>query len=275
MKRWLLFSSLVFSSLGLAASLFGQFLPEEIAERQKWEDFLANASVVKSVQLVGPESVTSPWRLTLEQGGTTHDALWKDVQGRVKGYVEGWRYEIAAYQFDKYLGLNMVPPTVERRFRENRGSCQLWVTHWKSLKKIKEEKIKVPPRFVFGYNRALYLQRAFDNLIGNEDRHQNNYLFTEDWRMILIDHSRSFRTGGKWTKELLYTEKHKEGPMVMKQLPRDLFEKIKALNYETIKGFVGDYLTDDEINAVLARKELIIKEIERLIQQNGEAEVLY
>ena len=275
MRKWGIISGFSFVLFFLTLPSLCQLLPEEIAERQKWEDFLISANVVKSEQMMGPGSVTSPWHLTLEKDGITNDALWKDVQGRLGGYIESWKFEIAAYRFDKYLGLNMVAPTVEKRFRENRGSCQLGATYWKKLEKIKEAKIKVPPRFVFGYNRALFLQRAFDNLIGNEDRHLNNYFITEDWRMILPDHSRSFRTGGKWTKELLYTEKHKEGPMVMRELPRAFYEKIKSLNYDIIKGIVGDYLSDNEINAVLARKDLIIKEIEKLVQQNGEDKVLY
>ena len=275
MRKGLIISGLSFILSSLTLPVFCQFLPEEITERQKWENFLISADVVKSEQMIGPEFVTSPWHLTLEQGSITKDAYWKDVEGKLRGYIENWRYEIVAYRFDKYLGLNMVPPTVEKRFRENRGSCQLGATYWKKLEKIKEAKIKVPPRFVFGYNRALFLQRAFDNLIGNEDRHLNNYFITEDWRMILPDHSRSFRTGGKWTKELIYTEKHKEGPMFMRELPRAFYEKIKSLNYDIIKGIVGDYLPDNEINAVLARKDLIIKEIEKLVQQNGEDKVLY
>jgi hypothetical protein len=253
---------------------FAQFTPEEVAERPKWEEFLRAAMVVKEEQMVGPESVTSPWHLTLELDGVTKDAFWKDIQGRVKGFIEGWKYEIAAYQFDKYLGLNMVPPTIEKEFHSNRGSCQLGVTYWKSLKKVQEEKIKKPSYKIFGYNRAINLQRTFDNLIGNEDRHLNNYLIMEDWRVILIDHSRTFRTSGKWTKELPYGEKNREG-LVMKEMPKAVFEKIKALNAEVIKGFVGDNLTDEEINAVLARKELIIKQIESLVQKNGEANVLY
>ncbi len=275
MKKY--FSIPIFSIVLLVLWLisFAQFTPEELAERPKWEEFLQNAKVIGQEQLGGAEAVTNPWKLTLELDGVVKNALWKNPEGRMKGYIEGWRYEIAAYLFDKYLGLNMVPPTVEKRFQGNRGSCQLWVDHWMSLKRIKEKKIKVPPIKVFSYNRNLYLQRAFDNLIGNEDRHQNNYLLTEDWRMILIDHSRSFRTGKKWTTQLLYTEKHPEGPMVMRELPRSLFEKIKSLDYDTIKGFVGEYLTDEEINAVLARKELIIQEINKLIQQNGEDKVLY
>ncbi|HUU39210.1 MAG TPA: hypothetical protein VMW46_13530 [Candidatus Desulfaltia sp.] len=252
---------------------FSQFTPEEIAERTKWEEFLLNANVVKEEQIKS-EAVTNPWHLTLELEGVTNDALWKNVEGRVKGYIEGWKYEIAAYLFDKHLGLNMIPPTVEKRFHNNLGSCQLWVSSKMTMKDKAEKKIKTPPIKVFYWNRALNLQRFFDNLIGNEDRHQNNYLITEDWRIILIDHSRSFRTGKKWTTELPYGEKNKEG-LVQKDMPRDLFEKMKTLTFDGIKGFVGDNLTDDEINAVLARKDLIIAHINKLIEKNGEADVLY
>lgn len=101
-----------------------QFLPEELAQREQWEEFLTSAEVVGSRQMVGPEAVTSPWVLTLKRGDVTHRGLWKNAQGRMGGYWEGWTYEIAAYRLDKYLGLGLVPPTVERRFREERGSCQ-------------------------------------------------------------------------------------------------------------------------------------------------------
>jgi len=42
-----------------------------------------------------------------------------------------------------------------------------------------------------------------------------------------------------------------------------------------IKGFVGDNLTDEEINAVLARKDLITQHINNLIEKNGEENFLY
>jgi hypothetical protein len=274
MKRYLSISIFSIALLAFALPLFCQFTPEELTERPKWEEYLKNANVVGQQQLTGPEAVTSPWRLTLELDGITHDAYWKNPEGRMKGHIEGWKYEIAAYLFDKYLGLNMVPPTVEKRFQGNRGSCQLGVTYWKSLKKVQEEKIKKPSYKVFGWNRAINLQRFFDNLIGNEDRHLNNYLIMEDWRVILIDHSRTFRTGKNWTTELPYGEKNKEG-LVLKEMPKDMFEKTKTLTYDVIKGIVGEYLTDEEINAVLARKELIIQHINKLIEKNGEANVLY
>ncbi len=260
--------------LGFGIPLLAQFTPEEVAEWPKWEDFLLNANIVKEVQIDSRAAVTSPWHLTLELGGITRDALWKNPEGRMKGYIEGWKYEIAAYQFDKYLGLNMVPPTVEKRFHNSRGSCQLWVQAKMTLREKVEKKIAVPPRYVFNYNRALNLQRAFDSLIGNEDRHQNNYLITEDWRVLLIDHSRSFRTTKKWMTELPYTEKNRE-KLVLKDMPKAMFEKMKGLNAEVIKGIVGDNLNDEEIKAVLARRDLIVQYMDKLVKEQGEGNVLY
>jgi len=278
-RRVIVGFGLLFGLLAFGAAAFAQFLPEELAERAKWEEFLKTAEIVASEQMTSG-AVTNPWVLTLKQGDITKKGLWKDITGRPKGYVDSWMYEVAAYELDKVLGLNMIPPTVERRFKESRGSLQIWVDDTKTLRKLMEEGSKPPSYRLFYYNRGLYLQRAFDNLIGNEDRHQDNYLYIiKDWRLILIDHSRSFRSSGKFIRELNYTEKHKEGgkvvPMVMKELPKALFEKIKALTAEQIKAAVNDYLTDDEIKAVLIRKDMIIKEIENLIAKNGEENVLY
>ncbi len=252
-----------------------QFLPDDLAQREKWEDFLKTSEVVDSKQMTGPEAVTSPWVLTLKKGDVTHRGLWKNAQGRMGGFWEGWNYEIAAYRLDKYLGLGMVPPTVERRFREEKGSCQFWVDDCMSYREREEKKIKMPPVKVFNWNRATYLQRFWDNLIANEDRHQNQILITPDWRMILIDHSRSFRKSSKFTKSLIYTARHREGPKLMSELPRAIVDKVKALDFAAIRSVVGDYLSDDEINAVLARRDLILAEIAKLIKANGEDKVLY
>lgn len=274
-KIFLVFFILIFAT-GFHCRAFAQFTEEEAAEKEKWEDFLKTAEIVGQEQPFSDrEAVTKPWKLTLEKDGITKNALWKNCEGRMRGFVENWRWEIAAYLLDKHLGLNMVPPTVEKRFQNNLGSCQLWVTAKMSLKEKYEQNIKIPSYKVFPWNRALYLQRAFDNLIANEDRHQNQFLITEDWRMVLIDHSRSFRTSGKFAKKLIYDEKYREGPRLMKELPRAFVEKLKALNTEIIKGVVGEYLTDKEIEYVLIRQDLIIKWLDKQIKKEGEDKVLY
>jgi len=269
-----LLSLLLLGGVGRLAQ--AQIPPEDVADRAKWEEFLRTAKVIGEEQRTGSGSVTNPWVLTMDKDGVTRRALWKNVLGRPKGFIDSWKYEIAAYEMDKLLGLNMVPPTVEIRFREERGSCQLWEDSMMNLLEKTERKVATPLGLkTVKWNKCIYLQRAFDNLIANEDRHQQNVLITKDWGMILIDHSRSFRSSGKFTKDLIYTEKHREGPKLMSLLPRAFVENVKTLTFEVIKGAVGEYLTDEEINAVLIRKDLVLKEIDRLIKLNGEAEVLY
>ncbi len=214
--------------------------------------------------------MTLPFKLTLRAGGREESGLWKNPKGRMGGYWEGWQYEIAAYLLDKHLGLDMVPPTVERWHNNSRGALQLWVEHWISGREKAEQKISVPGPKLPNWNRRTYLQRAFDNLIGNEDRHLGNILITEDWRVILIDHSRSFRTGKRFTKKLIYGD---DKPM--KSLPRSFVEKVRALDAATIKEVTGEHLTDGEIEAVMARKALILAAIDERIASAGEAAMLY
>ena len=263
--------------LVLAAGPFAaaQFTAEEVANRAKWEDFLATAEVAGEEQMSSRRAVTSPWVLTLKKGDVTSRALWKNPEGRMGGFIEGWRFEIAAYRIDKLLDLDMVPPTVERRFRENRGSCQMWVENCLSLKDKEAQNIRQPPIKNIPLNRATYLQRMFDNLIANEDRHKGNILYTPDWRMILIDHSRSFRTGGTFTKKLINSASSQGSPKLMSELPRTVVEKLKGLTAEKVKEAVGEYLNDKEVEAILIRRDLILAEIDRLVKLNGEENVLY
>jgi len=275
MKRKLLIVLFCMQILGAYFVLAFQFTPEEIAAREKWEDFLETAEIVGEKQLGTGDSALAPWRLSLEKDGISGGAIWKNPEGRIRGYLEGWKWEIAAYRLDKYLELNMVPPTVEREFQGNPGCCQLWVTAEMDIGRKTRENIQTPANKVLSVNRAIYLQRAFDNLIANQDRHGGNILITKDWRLILIDHSRSFGTSEEFTSELIYTENHRDGPLIMKSLPRVFVEKLKLLDLELIKEIVGDYLTDREIEAALIRRDLILEEISRLIEIHGEENVLY
>lgn len=275
MRKKIIFIISIILAVGFSTQAVAQFTPEELAEREKWEKLLQDANIVGQEQMGGKEAVTEPWVLDLELDGVKFRAIWKNPLGRMKGFLESWKWEIAAYRIDKLLGLNMVPVTVEKRFRSDRGSCQLWIEDTFTLKDKEEKKLKTPSYKVFPWNRALFKQRAWDNLIYNEDRHQNQFLITQDWRMLLIDHSRSFAVSKKSTKRMIYDEKFNEGPRLMKELPRSLYENIKTLTAEKIKSVVGDYLTDTEIEAVLLRRDLIVAWVEKRIKELGEDKVLY
>ena len=273
-KSLIVFSFLLILFLSLIRC-FAQLTPEELAQRAKWEEFLKTAEIIDNRQMTGPYAVTNPYVLTLRKDTITRDALWKNPEGKFKGSLEGWNYEIAAYRLGKYLELNMIPPTVEKIFKEKRGSCQLWMESKMNLREKEKQKIAVPRDCITSWNRALYLQRAFDCLIANEDRHQGNILITEDWRMILIDHSRCFRSSKKFTEKLIFDLGGEGKYYYIMPLPKTFVENIKTLNFQLIKDIVGNYLTDKEIQAILVRKELILRKIDRLIERYGEDTVLY
>jgi hypothetical protein len=274
MKNKQVFLFVVTVFLGFACLAFAQFSPKEVMERAQWEAFLETAGMAGEKQIGGGEVKMGPWILELEKDGTSRRALWKNPEGRASGFEESWRWEIAAYRLDRFLGLNMIPPTVERGFRGKRGACQLWVTAEMDMLKKNREKIDIPSDRTYAWNNALYLTRAFDNLIANIDRHAGTILITKDWRWILIDHSRTFGTSEKMTSEAIIAEE-RQGAEVMKRLPRAFVEKLRALNIGSVTEAVGNYLTGDEIKAVLKRRDLILKEIARLAEKYGEGDVLY
>ena len=245
-----------------------QIKQEKVAEFEKWEEYLKTAEILQSRRMEESEGVTRPWDLQMEKDGVAARACWKDVEGRQRGYWEGWKWEVAAYRLDRLLGLNMVPPTVERRFQGNKGSIQLWMEFMMNYATKQKDKIDPPSYKVLPMNRSNYLRWTFDNLIANEDRHLNNILITPDWGLILIDHPRSFRTTKKFTKKLIYENK-------MKQLPRDFYQKLKDLTFESVQAAVGSYLREDEIRAMMTRRDLMVKEIEARIAELGEDKVLY
>lgn len=270
-KSYLIIYILIF--VFFVSTLFSQFTKDEIQQRETLEGFLLNAEIVKSED-VG-EGVTKPLKVYLRLGDKEAKGVWKNPEGIKDGFLEGWRYEIAAYRMDKLLGLNMIPPTVERELNGKKGSLQYWVTSEFSLLEVMEENISMPSDTRELREKMKYLARVFDSLIANEDRTQQNILYTKDWRTILIDHSRSFRSSEKFTKQLMYGRNGITGDNPFRRLPRTFVVRIEWIDFEKIKNAVDDYLSDQEIKAILIRRNLILDEIKTMIEEKGENYVLY
>lgn len=244
------------------AGIWGQLTEKELSERAQWEDFLKNAAVLEGSQPL-PKSlaVSRPHRLHLGSEGVEHWGWWKNVQGRPAGFPDYWQYEIAAYELDKLLGLNMVPPTVEKRFRGDKGALSLEMTGT-VYRNLKQQGISMPanPDHRQAFYRALYLRRTWDNLIANKDRNEGDMLFSEDWRTYLIDHSRAFSS----TQKLLLLPDKKSGKEPIRALPAAFVDRLAALDYDSIKNAVGDYLKKKDIERLLIRRDKILEEVERL-----------
>jgi hypothetical protein len=56
---------------------------------------------------------------------------------------------------------------------------------------------------------------------------------------------------------------------------RQLFEKLKALDGNQLAEKTKHYLNKDEVKAVMARRDKIVAQFDKLISEKGEKEVLY
>jgi hypothetical protein len=219
------------------------------------EEFLKTAKVVKVASV--PVGVTKPRRAFFEPGGPATSVVFKNLMPtRKTGFWESYRSEIAAYELDKLLGMGMVPPTVERKVNGETGSAQFWVEHCTLLRD--RDTSKAPD--MAAWNKQVYRQRVWDNLIANIDRNQGNLLVDEAWNLILIDHSRAFTS--------VMTM-----PFPMRKIDRELYQKLKALDDETLKAKLGKLLLDGP-KPILKRRDKIIQNFDQLIAQYGEAGVL-
>ena len=219
-------------------------------------EYIRTASIQKLEDI--PVGVTRPQRALFPPGGPIGSVVVKDLRpGRRGGYWESYQSEIAAYEVDRLLGLNMVPPTVERRVNGNLMSAQMFVENCVWLKTLRGQQ---PPN-VDEWNRQVHRQRVFDNLIANIDRNEGNLLVlrSPQWHLVLVDHSRCF-TGAK------------KLPFEMTRIDRQLFERLKALDAATLEARIGK-LTVDGVKPLLQRRDAIVRHFEQLAVTKGDAQV--
>jgi hypothetical protein len=235
--------------------------------------FLLTAKVVKSEKI--GKGITHPWRLTLAAGGLTHDASFQDVDvrtqeagfaggGRELNFADSFHYNVAAYELASLLELDdMIPVTVEREWEGKKGSLSWWVD---DVKMDEEERLKqgLTPPDTRAWNKQMHKVRVFSQLVYDTDRNLQNILIAGNWRIWLIDFSRAFRTLRKLPEEndLLKCEK-------------GLFPRLLELSKDAVSRAVGDHLTRWEIEALLARRDLIVARLQKIIAAEGESAVLY
>ncbi len=213
------------------------------------EQFLRTADVVAMEDF--PPGSTGLQKVTLAQGETVRHAVLKRA-GFPPDLNDSWKLVIAAYEVDKLLGLNMVPPTVERTVRGTKGSLQLWIENGMSEAERLEKKIGPPD--VEAWSRQLCKVRVFDQLIYNIDRNLSNLLIDENWKVYMVGHVRTFEA----TPDLL-------DPRNLTHLFVSMMEALKKLNKANLTRSCSGYLSDAEIDAVLARRDRILEVYKQVV----------
>jgi hypothetical protein len=257
--------------VGLTCTGFVPASDEPTLSKEQIRQFLLTAKVVKSEHT--QKGITDPWRLTLTDGTLTHDASFQAIdehtvrkqlaRGTELNFVDSYKYNIAAYQLAELLGLDdMLPVYVERKWKGDAGSLSWWLPV--KMDEVERHKQNLTAPDADAWNNQMYKVRVFDQLTGDTDVNLTNVLIGEDWKIWRVDFTRAFRL-----------HKDLKDPKDLVRCDRQLFDKLKTLDGNELAARTKGYLTKDEIKAVMARRDKIVTQFEKLISEKGEKEVLY
>jgi hypothetical protein len=238
------------------------------AEKEK---FLVSAKILSATDI--GHGVTHPVKAHMELTGVVHDASIQVIEKALPDFFgpdgtrvpmwDSWRFNIGAYKIDRLIGLNMVAVAVQRAYRGKPAGFSWWVDDvmFEEAERVKKD---IAPPDPESFDRQRSVTFVFDELIINIDRNLSNLLITKGWRLVLIDHSRSFAA--------YHGIRNKDN---LKRCGRSLFEGMKTLTAASVAKAAGVYLTAPERDALLGRRDRIVEFFQARIKEKGEENVLF
>jgi hypothetical protein len=243
-------------------------IPSSLETRDERETFLSKASVVTGAPTDGRPS----WRATLDDGTRRHDASVVTEDGSAPT-GRNYRFNVAAYELDKLLGLNLVLPSVERLVNGRPASFIWWVDDF-AMNELDRRRKRIDAPDPDSWGRQVQAVRVFDELISNTYRDTapplylntvwDNLLITTDWSIWLTDHTGAFRT----RQELQDRDS-------LVRCPRTMLGRLRTLNQELLQQALGRYLSSEQLDALEGRRVLLVRHFDHQIANKGEAAVLY
>ena len=245
---------------------------EPVLSKEEMRHFLLTAKVVASTQT--QKGTTNPYRLTLSDGKLTHDASFQAIDEhrpirefangtREINFVDSYKYNIAGFVLSELLGVDdMVPMYVERTWNGRRGAIGWWLPV--TMDEADRQKRKLAAPDLERWNEQMYRIRVFDALIYDNDINLTNVLIGANWKIYRVDFSRAFRLSPtvRDARDLVMCD-------------RQLLAKLKALDAAEVAAKTRPFLTQRELQALMARRDQIVAIFERFVRDKGEAAVLY
>ncbi len=272
-RRALVVGLFALSSVGVLGGQSATLAPAtQSLSPEEMEAFLLKANI--SSRKKTSKGVTDPIRATLTDGRTTHDAQIQNVDIAMNVFQSGkatevnfkdtYRFNIGGYRLARLLGLRNVPMSVKRSVDGKSAALTWWIddVQFDEGGRVKQKNTQGPdPERT---SKQLHIMRVWDELIQNRDRNQGNMLWTKDWTLWMIDHTRAFRLGKTLQK-----------PDQLTRCDRSFLDGMRTLTSEKLTEAMGDIMSKDEIQAVLVRRDVIVKLFEDRIASRGEAAVLF
>jgi hypothetical protein len=230
-----------FLTYAVARTVPGRIWPDF---RDPLEDLLKSAEVASVEELVRGD--TGIKRVYLKKDEFELKTVWRSS-----------RSEATAYEMDKMLGLDMVPPTVIRAIEGRQGSLQLWINGCKTYNQLDEQ---IPPNS--DWNHQVARMKLFDALIGNTDRNLGNILVDPNREIVLIDHLLAFSS-----------DTELRNPRA--QFDRRLVARLRSLRENDMQIRLNGIISRDDIRNILKRRDALLAHLAKLIAEKGEAAVLF
>lgn len=255
------------------------------------------------LRMLSTGTVTDAVKSTNGFGHVSYVVTLQDPQTRQKckalfkptleGDGDGWHrvpIEAAAYHLNRLLGMDHVPPAAYRsscdvdwQFFEEGGTFIYFCPSAKELKQV--------PMAEWGCRPELLLSdtRILDVLIQNSDRHAGHFLWADHWSKgsykggqvkeanwrgrkypVLIDQAAGFRPDAFVCLD--HNNAFLTGPT--RTISAKTYMRLRFLDRSMASSALGDFITEEELSALLDRKDAILRYFDRLVEKKGYAKVV-
>jgi hypothetical protein len=196
---------------------------------------------------------TEPWTVVLADGVDVRRAIFKYVDRRRPSVLPtSYMYELAAYEVARELGVDIMPPVVEREIGGVKGSLQLLVEG--ALPETARRARGLEPPDPAAFRDRLETVKIFSLLVDDDcENLEDTLVETGTWIVHRVDFSEAFGFSPE------------PRPACRPEIvPEGLLAKLKGLDDAKLGARLSPYLTKEAVRALVRRKAALIRLLEGL-----------